>query len=257
MWVTNYSGQCLKLTPLNCKTIFVFHQTLTKGHCYICILATMALQWSLNLTCAEKFEVNPTQVSYISHMCVILACKVSPYSRVSYFKQICWGEPHLRGTTGSRYWKTCGQCVHIDLIKLSQRECLKRTEDGNEDSGEDWEREPRRSVKIGIKMRVERGGGQRREKSGVCVHFNTDTDSALTASYVSEPTSTTVQRNQSEALDQKTSGRYHLDNNNHTSMVKITFLCSSKVHALTKAFIPQTILRQRQTIYTCVTCCSK
>lgn len=37
--------------------------------------------------------------------------------------------------------------------------------------------------------------------------------------------------------------------------VKITSLCSSKVHALAKAFIPQTQLRQRQTIYTCASCC--
>lgn len=33
--------------------------------------------------------------------------------------------------------------------------------------------------------------------------------------------------------------------------VKITTLCSSKVHALAKTVIPQTLLKQRRTTYTC------
>lgn len=110
-----------------------------------------------------------------------------------------------------------------------------RTEKRSEDKNKQNETEDR-----------ERRRAQKRSNS-VYVHLYTDIHRLHFNIYVSEPTSSTVQRNQSEAWDQMTPGRYHLDNNNHTSManVKIPSLFTSKVHALSKAFIPQTLLREK------------
>lgn len=144
----------------------------------------MALQWSWEFL-LRNLRLIPPRYHICPTVCVILMCKVGPYPRVLYFKEICLGELHLRGETGSSYWKTSIWTLQgISKAHLFDQAYMSEYE------GNVWRRQTMVTKTERLKQNMETGGGQRREtcsKSSVCVYISIQrhTDSASTSMFLS------------------------------------------------------------------------